>query len=407
MSSYSPNKGYQFTTDNAGNVTAIYKIENGRVKRERIDANETWTFDGTQLVKTEVERGQTEISIYTDPDGNGIFTKISESKSGSSSSGDKYSFDISNGVIVGVWEIDRKGKHQERMEANETWTIDGSNVIKVEVEYGKTETTTYSDPDGDGIYVKVSETYSYDSGSSAGWTGSSGDDHYEGTSNNDYINGGNGNDTLIAGAGNDIVNGGAGNDTIVGGHGAGNDKYNGGKGVDTVTYTSATAGVRVDLAKGKAYSIDGGDAASIGIDQLSDIENVVGGNFADILVGNKAANTLTGGLGADTLYGGSDNVRDVFDFNAVEESNSTARDTIYNFKSKIDDLDVRTIDANTTADGDQQFVFSGTTSAANSIWYAKSGNSVIVYADNNGDGVADFEVQLAGVSKVVAADFLL
>jgi Ca2+-binding RTX toxin-like protein len=407
MSSYSSIKGYRFTTDSSGNVTAIYKIENGREKRERIDANETWTYDGTQLVNTEVKRGQTEVTVYTDPDANGVFTKFSETKPGSPSSSDTYSFDVVGGVITAVWEIDRKGKHPEKIDANETWTIDGTNVIKIEVEHGRTETTTYSDPDGDGVYVKTAKTYSYDSGSSAGWTGSTGDDHYEGTDSNDIINGGNGNDTLIGGSGHDTVNGGNGNDTIVGGHGAGNDKYNGGSGIDTVTYSSATGGIKVDLAKGTASSIGAGDAASIGVDKLSGIENVVGGNFADILIGNKSANTLTGGLGADKLYGGVDKVRDVFDFNSVEESNSVSRDTIYNFKSRVDDLDLRSIDANLSNAGDQQFAFSGTSGAANSIWYAKSGSSVIVYADNNGDGVADFELQLAGVSKLTAADFLL
>lgn len=407
MSSHSSSSSYRFTLDSLGNVTAVYKTEKGREKREKIDSNETWTFDGTQLVKTETERGQTETTIYTDPDANGSYTKFSETKTGSSSSSDTYSFDIVDGVITAVWEIDRKGRHLEEMEATETWTIDGTNVIKVEVEHGRTETTTYSDPDGDGIYVKTSKVYSYDSGSSAGWTGSAGDDSYEGSDTNDIINGGNGNDTLIGGAGHDTVNGGNGNDIIVGGHGAGNDKYNGGSGIDTVTYTSATAGIKVDLAKGVASDIAGGDAASIGVDKLTGIENIVGGNFDDIIIGSKAANILTGGLGADKLYAGNDKVRDVFDFNSVEESNSASRDTIYQFKSKVDDLDLSTIDANLSSGGDQQFTFSGTTSAANSVWYAKSGSSVVVYADNNGDGVADFEVQLSGVAKLTAADFLL
>lgn len=407
MSSHSSSSSYRFTLDALGNVTAVYKTEKGREKREKIDFNETWTFDGTQLVKTETERGKTEITVYTDPDANGSFTKFSESKTGSSSSSDTYSFDIVSGAITAVWEIDRKGKHLEKIDPNETWTIDGSNVIKVETEHGRTETTTYSDPEGDGIYVKTSKVYSYDSGSSAGWSGSVGDDSYEGTASNDIINGGNGNDTLTGGAGHDTVNGGNGNDIIVGGHGAGNDKYNGGNGIDTVTYTSATAGIKVDLVKGVASAIAGGDAASIGVDKLTGVENIVGGNYADIIIGNTVANVLTGGLGADKLYGGNDNVRDVFDFNSVEDSNSSSRDVIYQFKSKVDDLDLSTIDANLSNGGDQQFTFSGTTSAANSVWYAKSGSSVVVYADNNGDGIADFEVQLSGVAKLTTADFLL
>ena len=61
-----------------GQVTNLQEFDDGRWKIERIDANETWTFDGTNLIKTERERYGSEISTFTDPDGDGIFTKISE-----------------------------------------------------------------------------------------------------------------------------------------------------------------------------------------------------------------------------------------------------------------------------------------------------------------------------------------
>ena len=63
---------YQFTiTDGA--VTAVFEIENGRAEYERIEANESWSVDGTDVVKTEAEHGQLEISTYSDPDGDGLY----------------------------------------------------------------------------------------------------------------------------------------------------------------------------------------------------------------------------------------------------------------------------------------------------------------------------------------------
>ena len=61
-----------------GRVANLQEFDDGRWTSERIDSNETWTFDGTSLIKTERERYGSEISTFTDPDGDGIFTKISE-----------------------------------------------------------------------------------------------------------------------------------------------------------------------------------------------------------------------------------------------------------------------------------------------------------------------------------------
>ena len=37
------------------------------------------------------------------------------------------------------------------MDRDETWTVDGANIVKTEVEHGRVETTVYSDIDGDGV----------------------------------------------------------------------------------------------------------------------------------------------------------------------------------------------------------------------------------------------------------------
>jgi Ca2+-binding RTX toxin-like protein len=247
--------------------------------------------------------------------------------------------------------------------------------------------------------------------------GSTADNELTGGLGNDNLSGGGGADILFAGTGDDTVDAGDGDDIIIGGDGAGNDKYIGGAGTDTVKYTSATAAITVDLVKGTATSAAGKDAAKIGTDTLSGIENVIAGNYNDIVKGNTGSNVLNGGLGSDSLYGGVDKVKDVFDFNTITESKvGTTRDKVYDFITKIDKIDLSGIDANTATakTGDQAFLFNSTTAKANSVWYAAKDvdgstatKDVIVYGDVNGDAKADFEIGLVGVTSIAATDFVL
>jgi Ca2+-binding RTX toxin-like protein len=234
---------------------------------------------------------------------------------------------------------------------------------------------------------------------------------------NDKLYGGGGSDILFAGTGDDTVDAGDGDDIIIGGDGAGNDKYIGGAGTDTVKYTSATAAITVDLVKGTATSAAGKDAAKIGTDTLSGIENVIAGNYNDIVKGNTGSNVLNGGLGSDSLYGGVDKVKDVFDFNTITESKvGTTRDKVYDFIAKIDKIDLGGIDANTATakTGDQAFLFNGTTAKANSVWYkvadvdgSSATKDIVLYADVDGNTTADFEIGLVGVTSIAATDFVL
>ena len=121
------------------------------------------------------------------------------------------------------------------------------------------------------------------------------------------MSGGAGNDTLYGGDGNDVVSGGDGNDLIIGGDGAGDDIYYGGSGIDTIKYTSAKAGIKVDLtlSSGNATSISGNDAAGIGTDKISGVENIISGNFNDVLIGDGNDNEISGDGGNDTIDGGN------------------------------------------------------------------------------------------------------
>ncbi len=143
--------------------------------------------------------------------------------------------------------------------------------------------------------------------------GSEGVDDFYGSDSSEILNGNAGDDTLRGGGGQDIVYGGLGEDLIVGGNGAGDDVYYGGVGSDTVKYTSAKWGITVDLSKdnGSAASLAKEkikDAAGIGKDKLFEIENVIAGNYDDIIKGSKLVNSLYGEDGNDTIFaaGGND-----------------------------------------------------------------------------------------------------
>jgi Ca2+-binding RTX toxin-like protein len=133
-----------------------------------------------------------------------------------------------------------------------------------------------------------------------------------GSKGNDQLVGSESDDLIEAGAGDDVVTAGAGNDLIVGGNGEGDDLYIGGEGSDTVRYSSAKAGITVNLQLGSARSTLSGDAANIGVDTLREIENVIGGHHDDLLIGDAADNQIAGNGGNDIIEGGAGNDTAVF-----------------------------------------------------------------------------------------------
>jgi hypothetical protein len=69
---------YRFSLNN-GKVTNLQEYDDGRWRQERSDGSETWSFDGTNLIKTETERHSSSISTFSDPDGDGVFTRLNSS----------------------------------------------------------------------------------------------------------------------------------------------------------------------------------------------------------------------------------------------------------------------------------------------------------------------------------------
>ena len=111
------------------------------------------------------------------------------------------------------------------------------------------------------------------------------------------LEGGSGNDRLTGDAGANILLGGAGDDRLDGG--AGNDTLVGGAGTDAASYTGATAGVTVNLTLTTAQATGGA-----GTDMLSQVEDLIGSGYNDVLTGNTGANRIDGGVGRDTITGG-------------------------------------------------------------------------------------------------------
>ena len=103
----------------------------------------------------------------------------------------------------------------------------------------------------------------------------------------DYIEGLGGDDKIYAGEGDDQIAGGAGADTI-----------EGGGGIDLISYYNSTSGVSVNLASGKGK---GGEAEG---DVISDVENLYGSAFGDVLFGDSGKNVISGSEGSDSIVGG-------------------------------------------------------------------------------------------------------
>ncbi|TPK92269.1 hypothetical protein FJ934_20890 [Mesorhizobium sp. B2-4-12] len=225
--------------------------------------------------------------------------------------------------------------------------------------------------------------------------GGAGNDNIFGGAGHDTIFGDGGNDRIFADEGNDVVEGGAGNDTVYAGTGDdhiianvgdGDDVYWGEDGQDTLDYAAIGASLTIDLGNGLLHHGSVSSAQS-GQDTVFGFENVIAGSGNDTIIANAAANTMDGGLGSDT-----------FVFGSAADANG---DTIVGLQPG-DKIDLSLIDADTSAAGHQSFVLfagAGFTSAGQvmvSYQTAADGEHTLVKGEINGDGAADFSIDVAG-----------
>lgn len=350
-------KAYQFTIQN-NIIINVSEIKNGRIKLEKMDSDEQWSYDATtkQVTKTENEHGRLQTTVYTDADGDGSFSQLnssygipsSTSTLTSTNANNGYKFDIVNQAITAVYEVKQGVVRQERVDSDEVFTIKGTDIVKTESEHGVIETTTYADSNSDGVYAKVSTTYSATTGGilSNAYHGDDKNDRWSGTNSDDYYYGA---------LGNDVINGGIGNDELLG--------------------------------------ADGSD-------------NLVGGLGMDKLYGGDGDDLLIGGHGLDSLTGGSGN--DIFRFENIAESSLTSNDVIYDFSSG-DKIDLSAIDAKPVSRINDAFTFIGTSANLNTtggngvLWFENN----ILYGSNDNDLAAEFQIQVLGTSTLSLADIIL
>lgn len=226
----------------------------------------------------------------------------------------------------------------------------------------------------------------------------------------------------------DLISGFDGADILTGG--LGGDVLNGGDGFDMANFADAGARVQADLDNRVAGK---GEATG---DTFTDIEGLIGSRFGDNLRGDNGANliqggnasdrlygragddTLEGGNGADAIFGngGADELtggagRDRFIYFNTNETRTTSRDVITDFSlSDNDRIEISRFDADLTTGGNQVFDFvadAAFTNTAGELRYEKAGGITVVQGDQDGDGAADFEIELTGEIDLIASSFLL
>ncbi|WP_279349994.1 calcium-binding protein [Erythrobacter litoralis] len=189
--------------------------------------------------------------------------------------------------------------------------------------------------------------------------GTRSDDVLSGDHKNNSLEGFEGDDLLRGGSGNDLLDGGEGNDVLVGG----------------------------------IFS-----------------DTLIGGIGNDILEGGYGLDTLVGGIGQDLLSGGFG--ADTFVFAADDSRGGLADlDQILDFsQGEGDRIDLSAIDADASLEGAQAFVFvddAAFSRTAGELRYSVDGQSTLIEADFDGDGVADFAILLNGSVSLESTDFIL
>ncbi|MFN5822237.1 MAG: right-handed parallel beta-helix repeat-containing protein [Novosphingobium sp.] len=251
------------------------------------------------------------------------------------------------------------------------------------------------------------------------------------------VNGTEGDDTLVADVTKKVeIHGNGGNDKIVGNAfgakmlgGLGNDKYDV-KGMGDLVQEDAGAGVdwvdswidyvlpdnvehlalKVGGLKGMGNALGNQIFGSDGIDQLYGLggnDTLDGGAGNDILNGGDGDDYIVGGAGIDKVWGGAG--IDYFAF-GNDVVGQVGNDEVMDFVRGVDKLDLTAIDANAAAAGDQAFRMIGTKNfsrKAGELQVKAYGDGVLVAGDVNGDGVADFNIWVHGVSRLSGGDFVL
>jgi Ca2+-binding RTX toxin-like protein len=243
-----------------------------------------------------------------------------------------------------------------------------------------------------------------------------------GLAGNDTITMSGGNDLITAGAGDDVVKAGSGDDVIrVGGTGDGYDTLDGGAGIDRIVATQGNTNIGLKSVTGIEEVSNNGYGSvwiigSSGNDMLdftgtrfTGIKGIKTGTGDDTIYGSTSNDLIIAGAGLDTMRGNAG--ADLFKFSASSETKVAAPDKILDFTAGSDHIDLSNIDANSALTGNQAFKLIGSTAFTHHagelrVDYSQTGYT-FVQGDLNGDGIADFAIQLTGKLTLTATDFIL
>ncbi len=290
---------------------------------------------------------------------------------------DFYRFTFSGNAVTEVFEVERGVSERETIDANETYVLlpDGT-VRKTETYTSYREIEDYTDANNDGIYLRTAKFYESLSGTLiVGDDSGRDDDDRPGDDNggdDDDDRDGDGHDDDLDGDGRDDDNRLGSDDDDVFFSSLGRDRLRGGRGDDL---------------------LDGG-AGNDDLRGEDDDDNLFGDDGDDRLDGGDGDDDLFGGFGKDRLSGGKG--ADDFVFRSVSDSAiGRDRDSIRDFRARDgDQIDLSAIDAESSTAGDDAFsivaAFSG--EAGELVLRGK-----ILQGDVDGDGAADFEIQVTGL----------
>ena len=174
------NKQYKFTIENGG-VKAYFEIENGITEQESIDGRDTFTINGNQITHTKQTSNGPETEVFVDSDDDGFYIRTSQSNQSGNDDGNDdngggddngsdddssgnhkvFKFEINSGQVTAAFELDDGVFEPKSLDDNgrKSYTVSGNDVIRTEIKPFGTEITHYSDADGDGLFVRVSEQW--------------------------------------------------------------------------------------------------------------------------------------------------------------------------------------------------------------------------------------------------------
>jgi Ca2+-binding RTX toxin-like protein len=244
----------------------------------------------------------------------------------------------------------------------------------------------------------------------------------DGLAGNDTITGSTANDTLTGGAGDDTIKGGGGDDIIrVGGTGDGYDTVDGGAGYDKIVATKSSTNIGLKSVTGIEeisnngfgtvwiVGSSGNDLLDFTNTKLTNIGGIKAGAGNDTIYGSAGNDFIVPAAGADTMRGNGG--ADIFKFSAGSDTKTSAPDKILDFQVGVDKIDLSNIDAIGALSGDQAFKYLGSSAFTHHagelrLDYSQTGFTII-QGDTNGDGIADFAIQLTGKLTLTSGDFIL